>query len=207
MYTQKELTDKQKKVLEFLKSYIDEKGFPPTLREISSHFGLKSPRGPQKILNSIEKKGFIKKVSKSSRAIEIIRSPHGKKDISSIPIIGQVRAGEPLVAEENIEGYLHLDKSICFSPDMFLLRVRGDSMIGAHIIEGDLALINPHTDVKNGDLVVALIEEEATIKRFFYDKGEIRLEAENPEFKPIVIKKGQKRIKILGKVVGVIRKL
>lgn len=207
MYTNEELTDKQKKVLEFLKSYIDEKGFPPTLREIASHFGLKSPRGPQKILNSIEKKGFIKKVSGSSRAIEIIRYPFWKKDVASVPIIGQVRAGEPLMAEENIEGYLHLDKSICFSSDMFLLRVRGNSMIGAHIIEGDLALINPHSEVKNGDLVVALVDDEATIKRFFNYRGEIRLEAENPEFNPIVIKKGQNRIKILGKVVGVIRKL
>ncbi len=205
MYTQ--LTEKQKKVLEFLKRFTEKKGFPPTLREIASHFGSKSPRGPQKILRSLEQKGYIKKLSRSSRAIEIIGDPLWKKDISNIPILGQVRAGEPLLAEENIEGYLQLDRSICYSEEMFLLRVSGDSMVGAHIIEGDLALINPHSDLKNGDLVVALLQDGATIKRFFKDKGEIRLEAENPAFNSIIIKKGQREIKILGKVVGIIRRL
>lgn len=206
MYTQN-LTDKQRRVFEFLKRYTEQKGFPPTLREIASHFGLKSPRGPQKILNSLENKGFIKKFSGSSRAIEILDSSFGKKNIFSIPIIGQVKAGEPIMANENIEGYLQLDRSICSSEEMFLLRVKGNSMIGAHIVEGDLALIDPHSNLKKGDLVVALIEDGATIKRLFIDKKAIRLEAENPDFRSIVIKKGQKRVKILGKVVGIIRKL
>jgi len=207
MYTQAILTERQKKVFEFLKKYIEEKGFPPTLREIASHFGLRGPRGPQKILNTLEKKGFIKKSPGISRAIEILNPTMGSfKNVVAVPIAGRIRAGEPIIPQEEIEGFVYFDRKLVSSEDMFLLRVNGDSMLGAHIVDGDFALVNPRTEIRNGDIVVALIEDDVTLKRFFKDKKTIRLEAENPNFATIVIKKEERRIRILGKLVGIFRK-
>jgi repressor LexA len=124
-----------------------------------------------------------------------------------IPLIGRVRAGEPILAIENIEGYINLDRSLISSGDVFLLRVQGDSMIDAHIQDGDFALVKPQPNVENGEIVVALIEDEATIKRIFKKRDLIRLEPANPKMEPIVIKKGEKKVTIVGKVVGIFRKL
>src|SRR4030066_2239411 len=140
-----ELTARQKELFDFLKDYFTEKVFPPTLREIASHFGLRGPRGPQKTLNILEKKGFIRKVPGGSRAIEILSYPRfSLTHILPVPIVGRVRAGEPILAIENIEGYINLDRSLVSSGDVFLLRVQGDSMIEAHIQDGDFALVKPH---------------------------------------------------------------
>ncbi len=204
----KELTPTQEKVLNFLKDFLSEKGFPPTLREIASHFGLRGPRGPQKTLTLLEKKGFIRKVPGGSRAIEILSYPQfSLTHILSVPIIGRVRAGEPILAIENIEGYINLDRTFVSSGDVFLLRVQGDSMIDAHIQDGDFALVKPQPNAENGEIVVALIEDEATIKRIFKKRDLIRLEPANPKMEPIVVKKGEKKITIVGKVVGIFRKL
>ncbi len=200
-----ELTKKQKELLDFLKDFVSERGFPPTLREIASHFGLKGPRGPQKILNILEKKGYIRKTPGESRAIEIIGFP--SKNVVSVPILGRVRAGEPILAIENIEGYINLDRSLVSAEKVFLLRVQGDSMMDAHIQDGDFALVKPQSSAENGDIVVALIEDEATIKRIFLDQDLIRLEPANPNMEPIVVKKGEKKISIVGKVIGIFRKL
>jgi repressor LexA len=201
------LTLRQKKVLNFLKSYMQQKGFPPTLREIASNFGLKGPRGPQKTLAILERKGFIRKVPGGSRAIEVrdIMPTLGKT--LSVPIVGRVRAGEPILAVENIEGFLNLDRNLVSSGDVFLLRVQGDSMIEAHIEDGDFALVKSQSDAENGEIVVALIEDEATIKRIFKKRDLVRLEPANPTMEPIVVKKGDKRIAIVGKVIGIFRKL
>jgi repressor LexA len=203
-----ELTERQKEVFEFLKDFLRERGFPPTLREIASHFGLRGPKAPQKTLNILERKGYIRKVPGGSRAIEILSYPQfSLTHILSVPIVGRVRAGEPLLAIENIEGYINLDRSLVSSEDVFLLRVQGDSMIEAHIQDGDFALVKPQPNAENGEIVVALIEDEATIKRIFKKRDLIRLEPANPKMEPIVVKKGEKKITIVGKVVGIFRKL
>lgn len=229
----KDLTSNQEKVLIFLNEFLRTKGFPPTLREIAAHFGLKGPKAPQKTLQNLEKKGFIRRIPGGSRAIEILRGKENreyafpyKKDrrtgyhkgqsgrsggppyeILSIPIVGQVRAGEPILAVENIEGYIHLDRSLVSSENVFLLRVQGDSMIEAHIQDGDFALVKPQPNAENGEIVVALIDDEATIKRIFQKRDLVRLEPANPAMTPIVVKKGEKRVTIVGKVVGIFRKM
>ena len=200
-----ELTARQKELFDFLKEFFLEKGFPPTLREMASHFGLKGPRGPQKTLNILERKGYIRKIPGESRAIEILG--FSSSNIISIPIVGRVRAGDPILAIENIEGYFNLDRSFASSKDVFLLRVQGDSMIDAHIQDGDFALVKPQSNAENGEIVVALIEDEATIKRIFTERDLIRLEPANPDMEPIVVKKGEKNITIVGKVIGIFRKL
>jgi repressor LexA len=201
----RELTSRQKELFDFLKDFVREKGFPPTLREMASHFGLKGPMGPQKTLNILERKGYIRKIPGESRAIEILG--FSSSNILSVPIVGRVRAGEPILAIENIEGYFNLDLSFVSSKDVFLLRVQGDSMIDAHIQDGDFALVKPQSNAENGEIVVALIEDEATIKRIFMKSDLIRLEPANPDMEPIVVKKGEKNITIVGKVIGIFRKL
>jgi repressor LexA len=208
------LTSTQKKVLNYLKNHLQEKGYPPTLREIGSYFGLRGPKAPQKTLQILEKKGYIRRVPGGSRAIEILKyfdkdGRHGGLPYAtlSIPIVGRVRAGEPILAVENIEGYIHLDRSLVSSEDVFLLRVQGDSMIGAHIRDGDFALVKPQPNAENGEIVVALIEDEATIKRIFKKRDLIRLEPAHPNLEPIIVKKGEKKVTIVGKVVGIFRKL
>jgi repressor LexA len=222
MKKERELTETQKRVFDFLKDYLLKKGFPPTLREIASHFGLQGPKAPQKTLNILERKGYIHKVPGGSRAIEILGSKVGRHSDPSyrmglvgsatapafpVPIIGRVQAGEPILAIENIEGYINLDRSIASSGDVFLLRVQGDSMIDAHIQDGDFALVKPQPTAENGEIVVALIEDEATIKRIFKKRDLIRLEPANPKMEPIVVKKGEKKVTIVGKVIGIFRKL
>ena len=207
MESRKELTPTQEKVLNFLKDFLREKGFPPTLREIASHFGLRGPKAPQKTLNILERKGYIRKVPGGSRAIEILSYPQfSLTQILPIPVIGRVNAGEPILAIENIERYINLDRSLVPSGDVFLLRVQGDSMIDAHIQDGDFALVKPQPNAENGEIVVALIEDEATIKRIFKKRDLIRLEPANPKMEPIVVKKGEKKVTIVGKVVGIFRK-
>ena len=205
---EKELTRRQKEVLDFLKNFLGEMGFPPTLREIASHLGVKGPRGPQKALRILERKGYLRRVSGGSRALEIIGgSPKQAGEVFSVPIVGRVRAGEPILAVENVEGYIRLDRSLLSSENVFLLRVQGDSMVEAHIQDGDFALVKPQSNAENGEIVVALIEDEATIKRIFKKRDLIRLEPANPAMEPIVIKKGEKRVTIVGKVIGIFRKL
>ena len=194
-------------MLIFLKDFLREKGFPPTLREIASQFGLKGPKGPQKTLSILERKGYLRRVPGGSRAIEILGLPFPRGQSLSVPIVGRVMAGEPVLAIENIEGYINLDRSLVSSEDVFLLRVQGDSMIDAHIQDGDFALVKPQKDAENGEIVVALIDDEATIKRIFKKRDLIRLEPANPSMEPIVVKKGEKRVALIGKVVGIFRKL
>ena len=224
------LTQTQEKALNFLREFLGEKGFPPTLREIASHFGLKGPKGPQKTLHILERKGYIRKTPGGSRAIEILKPQIGKlrtamvqgrrsgllyeKNVGStsvptvsLPIVGRVTAGDPILAIENIEGYVNFDRNLVSSEDVFLLRVKGDSMIDAHIQDGDFALVKPQKDAENGEIIVALIDDEATIKRIFKKRDLIRLEPANPNMEPIVVKKGEKRITIIGKVIGIFRKI
>jgi len=207
MENREELTSTQEKVLNFLRNFLHEKGFPPTLREIAFHFGLKGPKAPQKTLHILEKKGYLRRVPGGSRAIEILGGVSPAGQTLSIPIVGRVRAGEPILAIENIEGYINLDRSLVSSEDVFLLRVHGESMIDAHIQDGDFALVKPQPSAENGEIIVALIDDEATIKRIFKKRDLIRLEPANPKMEPIVVKKGDKKVSIVGKVVGIFRKI
>ena len=207
MEKKRELTSTQEKVFNFLRDFLGKKGFPPTLREIAHHFGLKGPKGPQKTLHILERKGYIRKTPGGSRAVEIIGAPIFKGRTLSLPIVGKVTAGEPILAIENIEGYINFDRNLVSSEDVFLLRVQGDSMINAHIQDGDFALVKPQKDAENGEIVVALIDDEATVKRIFKKRDLIRLEPANPNMEPIVIKKGEKKVTIVGKVIGIFRKL
>jgi repressor LexA len=217
-----ELTATQGKVLNFLKNFVGERGYPPTLREIASHFGLKGPKAPQKTLHILERKGYIRRTPGGSRTIELLGLEIGSSRVLTnekrfgesatsatfrIPIIGRVTAGAPILALENIEGYIHLDRTFVSSRNVFLLRVQGDSMIDAHIQDGDFALVKPQTSAENGEIVVALIEDEATVKRIFQKRDLVRLEPANPSMEPIVVQKGEKKVSIVGKVVGIFRKV
>jgi len=211
MEREKGLTLTQEKVFQFLKNFFRERGYPPTLREIAHQFQLKGPKAPQKTLNILERKGYLRRVPGVSRGIEIRRDPAlfpaMAGQVVSVPIVGNVRAGEPILAVENIEGYVNLDPSLVLSEDVFLLRVQGDSMIEAHILDGDFAMVKPQPRAENGEIVVALIEDEATIKRIFKKRDLIRLEPANPIMEPIVVKKGEKKVTIVGKVIGIFRKM
>lgn len=213
MKTAKEkLTPRQMNVLSFLKDHLEKKGYPPTVREIASHFKMQGPKGAQKHLKILVRKGFIRKPPGLSRAIEVIgRRPASNQSVA-LPIVGQVRAGDPLLAVEQVEDYLHLDRRLVPgldgpTTDAFILRVTGDSMIEAGIQEGDLVLVQPDPQPRNGEIVVALLNDEATVKRFYKDHAMIRLEPANARMKPIMIRPNQEDVRIIGKVVAIIRKL
>jgi len=200
-----ELTERQKSILSFLKDFIKKKGYPPTVREIANHFKMAGPKGAQKHLGRLIAKGCIKRLPGRSRAIEILTdSPFTPARM--IPILGGVRAGSPILAEEQIEGRLAVDEDLAPWKEAFLLRVAGNSMIQAGILEGDYVLVKPQSTAENGEIVVVLIGDEATVKRFYRNRNWIRLEPANDHLKPIVITPGSGEFRILGKVVGLIRR-
>lgn len=196
------LTPRQKKVLDFLIERVRRKGYPPTIREIADHIGITGPKGAKKFLDILERKGYISRLSKGSRAIEILRPhiPH----VHMVPVIGRIRAGAPLLAVENIEGEIALDPSLARGDNLFFLKVEGESMIDAHIQDGDYALIRPQPVAENGEIVAALIDGEATLKRFYKEGDKIRLEPANPKMGPITLWQTD-NVSILGKVIGVFR--
>lgn len=214
MYTNKKhcanltLTEKQLAFLTFLKEYFYEKGYFPTMREVMHGLGFSSTNIVRKYLSILERKGYIKRNFNSARAIEFIGERISRNpDFISIPIVGRIMAGTPHPAIEDIEGYLSIDKSICKSSNTFFLRVMGNSMIDAHIQEGDLVLVRPQPIADNGDIVVACIDGEATIKRFYKKGNTLQLKPEHPIMKPIIVKEGQAEVLIVGKVITVIRQL
>jgi repressor LexA len=200
----KEITKRQQMVLSFVKEFARERGFPPTVREIAAYLKITSLKAVQRHLGALEKKGFIRKTGGISRAIEVIGQstlPQARE----VPIVGTVRAGEPNLAVEDIEGTIALDSSLAKGDNTFFLRVKGDSMIEAHILEGDLALIRPQADVENGEVVVALIGDEATLKVFYRERNRIRLQPANSKMQPIFITQAEPQFAIVGKVVGIFR--
>jgi repressor LexA len=198
-----ELTPRQSQVLAFITGFIDTHGYPPTLREIAAHLEINGTLGVMRHLQALEKRGFLTKSAGSSRGIMLT----GRSSSVSLPIVGVVRAGLPQPAMEDIEGYFAIDSSQLRSGGAFFLRVKGDSMIGASILEGDLALVRPQPSAENRDLVVAMIDGEATLKRFFRERGRIRLEAANPNYDDIIVRAGKGEVTIIGKVVGIYRPL
>lgn len=197
------ITPRQKKVLDFVTYYFDRYGYPPTLREIGAHLEVSGTLGVMKHLDALERKGYLRKTAGSSRGIMLT----GHVGAVSLPIVGTVRAGGLQTAVEEIEGYFAIDRSRVPAEDAFFLKVKGDSMINAAILEGDLALVRPQPTAENRDIVVAMVEGEATLKRFYRERGHIRLQPENPNMEPIIIRAGDRNVTIIGKVVGIYRPL
>jgi repressor LexA len=207
------LTDKQNEILNFIKSFTSENGFPPTLREIGRNFNISSTFGVKRHLDALKKKGYLNISSNASRAISITHSSTDdfekvisrSENVHKIPVVGRVAAGSPILSEENIEGSVSIDKSfIRNTAGCFALRVQGDSMIDAGIFEGDLVIVSPQTDVKPGEIVVARLETEITVKIFDNINKEIVLLPKNEKYSPIRITNNDEFF-IVGKVVGVLR--
>ncbi len=199
------LTNRQEAILRFINAYREENGFPPTVREIGRHFGI-YPATVQDHIEALRRKGFLQKKPFQSRSLTPARAEGARSGSESIavPVLGRVAAGLPIAAQENIEDMIHLPKD--WAPaGAFLLRVRGNSMEGAHILDGDYVLVHPQPAAANGDIVVALIGEDATVKRFYRTREGITLKAENPLFEPIEIPADDASARIIGRVVGVIR--
>ncbi len=202
-----DLTAKQKSVLDYLKEMVYKRGYPPSVREVCDAVGLKSTSTVHNHLTNLEKKGFIKRDPTKPRAIEIMDYPFQeqsiKKQMVNVPIVGKVTAGEPILANENIEDVFPLPKDFMeTSEDLFILKVEGSSMINAGILSGDSVIVKKQNTAQNGDIVVALLEDDATVKRFYKEKKGFRLQPENSEMEPLLVKE----VTVLGKVIGLLRR-
>ena len=198
----KENSDKQTQIYNFLIEFTKSKGYPPSVREICQAVSLKSTSTVHGHLKRLEKKGLIYRDPTKPRALEIVELSNEEKELIDIPIVGKVTAGMPILATENIEDMFQIPINyVKHNNDLFILKVTGDSMIEAGILDGDLAIIEQKNVATNGDIVVALIESEATIKRFFKENEFIRLQPENKNYEPIIVED----CSILGKLVGIYR--
>lgn len=196
-----ELTERQRQILRFIADYKTRHGAPPTLREIAGHLKIYL-RGVQYHLERLERAGMLTRTPKRSRAIELRQEPRA----ALVPLLGRVTAGRPVLSEEHIEASLPLPREWTGSGETFLLKVQGDSMRDARIFDGDLVLVKVQRQAVPGEIVVAMVDDEVTVKRFQIDGKSIILQPENQEFSPIKVGKAQ-RLRILGKVIGVFRKL
>jgi repressor LexA len=194
------LTERQKEVLEFIEQYVAAKPYPPTIREVADHFVM-SVKGAYDHIKAIERKGYIKIGENRSRAIEIVGRQFGQSPTIEVPLLGDVAAGKPIFADENFESSVHVPASMTGKTRCFALRVRGDSMVNAGILDGDVAVIEQRAHADNGDIVVAMIEDSVTLKRYFKEKGRFRLAPENSSHSPIFTQD----IRILGKLRGIVR--
>jgi len=201
---QKELTEIQKNILGFLIDQIKGKGIPPTLADVAKHFGYKNRATVQQHLQAIEKKGYIRKSPKLSRGIELTLE---EKFFVPRPVLGEVAAGNPLTIYPDAIDTIQLPTIARMPKDSFLLRVKGDSLKDAYIFGGDIVIVNPNLEPKNGKIVVAILDDAAVVKRFNKKRNEIELVSENPDYKPIVIDKKYPSFKIVGIVVGVYRSM
>ena len=197
------LTKRQSEIFEFIKSHLDKTGYPPTVREIGKALGLHSPSTVHAHLAKLEKSGVLRRDPSKPRAIEVLVDRAKRVMAPGVPLVGQVAAGSPILAEENIEELLELPTMIGAASGDYALRVRGDSMRDAGILEGDLVIVRPTEEASNGEIIVALLGDEATVKRFFREADAIRLQPENPHYEPIITRE----VEILGRVIGVFRKV
>lgn len=201
--------DKQKKIVDFVNRFLVEKGFPPSVREICQAVGFKSTSTVHAYLKKLEEEGTITKDATKPRALKVLdesgRNLEGyisDQEIDNIPVIGKITAGAPILAVENVEETFPIPVQYLENSTSFMLKVRGDSMINAGILDGDYILVKQQNTASNGDMVVALIEDEATVKTFYKEKGYYRLQPENPAYEPIITQD----LSILGKVIGLFRK-
>ena len=210
------VTPKQQQVLDYVAAHIQEKGYPPSVRDICSAVGFKSTSSAHAYLEALEKKGLLHKDASKTRALKVTSSSTpspsnvtpfpdvATREIVNVPIVGKVTAGQPILAVENIEDSFPVPLEFVGNQDAFMLKVRGESMIEAGILDGDFVLVSKQSTARNGDIVVALIEDEATVKTFYKENGYVRLQPENPYMEPIIVREN---LSILGKVSGVFRKM
>ena len=201
--SQGKITDKQKEILEYIKEMILKKGYPPAVREICEAVHLKSTSSVHSHLESLEKNGYIRRDPTKPRTIEILDDDFAltRREVVNVPVIGTVAAGTPILAEQNIEDYLPLPAEMLPNKDVFMLKVKGNSMIEAGIYSGDKVIVAKQPDAENGDKVVALVDDSATVKTFYKENGHFRLQPENSTMDPIILD----HVKILGKVIGLFR--
>jgi repressor LexA len=207
------LTERQRQIMDFLTHYVDARGYPPTVREIGDAVGLASPSTVHAHLANLERAGLLRRDPTKPRALELVHRPAAAPprrldDAPALPLVGEIAAGGPLLAQENIEDYLRVPAPLSRGGEEFLLRVTGDSMVGAGILDGDFVVVERRQDALNGDIVVALAgddeaADEATVKRFFREDGRVRLQPENDSLAPIYAS----HVQILGKVIGVFRRV
>jgi repressor LexA len=206
------VSDRQRAILDYVHEYVDQHGYPPTVREMGEAVGLRSPSTVHAHLAQLERAGLLRRDPTKPRAIELTdrHRPEVSQEaeVLRLPLVGQIAAGGPLLAEQNVEDYLAVPETLSAGGEEFLLRVRGDSMVNAGILDGDIVVVQRRQDARNGEIVVALAGEdestdEATVKRFFREDGRIRLQPENDALEPIYAP----HVEVLGKVVGVFRKV
>ena len=191
--------ENQQKILDFIKMEIEQKGYPPSVREICAGVGLKSTSTVHAHLNHLEQQGLIRRDSTKPRALEVIDGTQARG--RSVPLVGKVTAGLPILAIENIEDYLMLPQDRFGRDELFGLRVQGESMIEAGILDGDVIVVRQQNNAENGEIVVAMIEDEATVKRIYYEKKRVRLQPENRFMEPIYAE----NVQVVGKVVALFR--
>ena len=197
------ISDKQREILEYMKEQILQKGYPPAVREICQAVNLKSTSSVHSHLETLEKNGYIRRDPTKPRAIEILDDDFNltRREVVNVPTIGQVAAGEPILAEQNIQDYFPIPAEMMPNAESFMLKVKGESMINAGILSGDTVLVQKQNTARNGDMVVALVDDSATVKTFYKEDGHFRLQPENDTMDPIIVE----NCEILGKVFGVFR--
>ena len=199
------VTDRQQAIYDFICAAIDKRGLPPTMREIGEEFGIRSTNGVEGHLAALERNGLITRQRGKSRGISM---PARERPAVAIPLLGRVAAGLPVLSPENREGDVLVDLtlfSLRSAHNLFALKVKGDSMVNAHIVDGDTLLVRAQASARDGDIVVALVDGEATVKRFFLGKSQVRLQPENSAMKPLLLDRGE--FLIMGKAVGILRRL
>ena len=201
--SQGKITEKQQEILNYIKDTILSKGYPPAVREICDAVHLRSTSSVHAHLESLEKNGYIRKDPTKPRTIEVVDDNFNltRRELANIPILGQVAAGEPILAEQNILDYFPIPTDYLPNSETFMLKVRGDSMINVGIFDGDTVIVACQNTAANGEIVVAMVEDGATVKRFYREKGYYRLQPENDSMEPILVE----QVAVLGKVVGLIR--
>ena len=193
--------DNQMKILEFIKQEIQNKGYPPSVREICDAVGLKSTSTVHGHLTRLEKRGLIRRDSTKPRAMEVLDDPLARG--RSVPLVGKVTAGVPILAQENIEEHIILPQDMVEGEDIFALCVEGESMINAGILDGEYVVVRKQPNAENGEIVVAMIEDEATVKRIYFEKNRVRLQPENPYMEPIYAEE----VTVIGKVIALFRQI
>jgi repressor LexA len=199
----KELTARQKEVLSFIAEYIGAHSYPPTIRDVAEYFSI-SVQGAHDHVTALKRKGVLKQTDKRSRTMEVVKTGDDREPAGfvEIPILGTVAAGQPILSEENWDGSIKVDQSLLKkNKSYFAVKVRGDSMTGAGIMDGDTAVIEKQNIVKNGDIAVAVVDDAVTLKRFYRESSRIRLEPENPEYSPIYTR----NVRILGRLAQIVR--
>ena len=192
--------ERQNRILQYIKQELEQRGYPPSVREICESVNLKSTSTVHKHLQELENRGLIRRDPTKPRALEVLDNPLSRG--RNVPLLGRVTAGQPILAEQNIEDYLVMPQDLVGHDGLFALRVEGESMINAGILDGDMVVVREQSTADNGEIVVAMIDNEATVKRFYKEKHHFRLQPENDEMEPIIVSE----VSILGKIVALIRK-